>query len=295
MVQPDDGHGTPDPATTELLRRLHEGGADAVEAVGRILPDVAAAVEAVTARLRDGGRLLHVGAGTSGRLGVLDAAELPVTFGVREGLVVGLLAGGAEALSRDVAGAEDDKDAGTRDLDALGVSPRDAVVASSATGTTPYVLGAVARAREVKALTVGLSAVPGSSLLRTVDLPLLVDVGPEVPRGVTRLKAGTAQKLVLEMLTTAVMARLGRVWRDEAVAMRPTSRKLRARAARVVCDLLGLGRYDADNLLEAAGGDLPVALVAGRWKTGPDEARRRLDALSGDVARALEEPPEGMP
>lgn len=283
---------TPDPATVELIRRMHEADGDAVEAVGRILPYVAHAVEAIAARLRAGGRWFNVGAGTSGRLGVLDASELPPTFGVGEDLVVGLIAGGHEALVRSVEGAEDDKDAGTRALDALGLSAKDAVVGITASGTTPYVLGAVARALEVRALTVGISGVPGSSLLRCVDVPLLVDVGPEVLRGSSRLKAGTAQKLVLNMLSTAVMSRLGLVYRDEMVAMRPTNKKLRGRAARIVCDILGLGRYDADNLLEAAGGSLPVALVSGRWRIPPDEARQRLDALSGDVARALEEPPE---
>lgn len=279
------------PESAEVVARLWAANRTAVDAVGFALADVARAADAIAERLREGGRWFDVGAGTSGRLGVLDASELPPTFGIPETLVVGLIAGGDAALRRSVEGAEDDEAAGVRDLEAAGLTALDVVLGIAASGTTPYVLAAVAHARAKGALTLGLSCTPGTPLLTIVHVPLLVDVGPEVVRGSTRLKAGTAQKLVLNMLSTAALARLGLVWRDEMVAMRPTNSKLRARATRIVSSLLAVPGEEALRLLEEAAWSLPVALVCGRWGISPAQAARRLEATGNDVARALEEAP----
>jgi N-acetylmuramic acid 6-phosphate etherase len=277
--------------TRSLLARMHGEDLTAVSAVGRALPYLEKAVEAMADRMSKGGRWFTVGAGTSGRIGVLDASELPPTFGVPEKLVTALIAGGPSALLKSAEGAEDDREAGGRDLAAAGMTGRDVVVGLAASGTTPYVLGAVDFARASGALTVGISCAPGAPLLSAAEIAVCVDTGPEVVFGSTRLKAGTAQKLAMNMLSTAVMTRLGLVVDGEMVAMRPTNAKLRARAVRIACRLLGLGHDDARELLESASWELPVALVAGRWGLGAEAARERLARLGGNVAAALDAVP----
>lgn len=277
--------------TLAFVARIHEADHEAVRAVDPVLPDVARAAEAIAGRLETGGRWLNVGAGTSGRLGVLDASELPPTFGVPEDLVTGLVAGGPAALVRAIEGAEDDEGQGAAEVRAAGVTAADVVLGIAASGSTPYVAGALREARERGALTVALVGVPGSRLAALADHPLVVETGPEVLRGSTRMKAGTAQKLVLNMLSTAALARLGLVFGDEMVAMRPTNAKLKRRAVDILGRLLGLAPEPAGRLLEDAGWELPVALVAGKRGTTPERARARLAALRGNVARALEEEP----
>jgi N-acetylmuramic acid 6-phosphate etherase len=253
------------------------------------LPAVAAAAEAVAARLRDGGRLLYVGAGTSGRLGVLDAVECGPTFGTSPGQVEGLIAGGAAALQQAVEGVEDDAARGAADLAARRLTAADAVVGIAASGSTPYVLGAVSHARQAGALTVGVSCNAGSPLAAACDLAITPVVGPEVLTGSTRLKAGTATKLVCNMLSTAAMVRLGKAYSNLMVDLRAHNSKLRARALRVVGAATGLDDAAAAALLERCGGEVKTALVAHRRSVPVQRARELLAAAGGIVRRALGE------
>lgn len=276
-------------ATFDLLHLMNAADRTVPERVGEAMPDIARAADGIADRLDAGGRCLYVGAGTSGRLGALDAAELPPTFGTDPALVVALLAGGPDAMLKAVEGAEDDEAAAARDL--AGVTPRDAVVAIAASGTTPYALAALRHARAAGALTVAVVCAGGTPLAALAEIPIVVDVGPEVLSGSTRLKAGTAQKLVLNMLSTAVFARRGLVYQGEMVAVRPTNAKLRKRAVRIASRLLAIPGDEAETLLGASGWNLPVALVSGRWKLSVEDARAYLARVSGNVARALEHAP----
>jgi N-acetylmuramic acid 6-phosphate etherase len=277
--------------TLALLESIHAADLGAVHAVGDVLPDVARAAAAIADRLGAGGRWINVGAGTSGRLGVLDASELPPTFGVPPTLVTGRIAGGRTALVDAVEGAEDDEAAGAAEIRAEGLGPSDVVLGIAASGATPYVAGALAAAKEASALAVALVCVPGSRIAALADLAIAVETGPEVLRGSTRMKAGTAQKLVLNMLSTAVFDRLGLVWRGEMVAMRPTNAKLRQRAVDILGRTVGVPEDAARILLEEAGWELPAALVAARWRISPARASEWIAACRGNVARALEEEP----
>jgi len=277
--------------TESYLEAIHEADLEAVRAVGRALPEITNAVDAIAARLDAGGRWINVGAGTSGRLGVLDASELPPTFGVAPRLVTGLIAGGDEALVNAVEGAEDDEAQGAEDVKLAGVTSRDVVLGIAASGATPYVAGALRWGKGIGALTVALVCAPHSRLASIADLALVVETGPEVLRGSTRMKAGTAQKLVLNMLSTAVFARRGLVYRGEMVAMRPTNVKLKRRAIDIVGRVLALPPEPAERLLDGAGWELPVALVSGRWGLTVEKAAEWIAAKGGNVARALDEEP----
>jgi N-acetylmuramic acid 6-phosphate etherase len=277
--------------TLAYVTRLHEADHEAVRAVDRVLPEVARAAEEIAGRLDAGGKWVNVGAGTSGRLGVLDASELPPTFGVPADLVTGLVAGGPAALVRAIEGAEDDEERGAEDVRTAGITSADVVLGIAASGATPYVAGALRQGRESGAFTLALVCAPGSHLASVADLALVVETGPEVLRGSSRMKAGTAQKLVLNMLSTAVMARRGLVYGDEMVAMCPTNAKLKRRAVDIVGRVLGLPPEPAERLLEKAEWELPVALVAEKWGLAIGQARERLAALGGNVARGLEEGP----
>lgn len=278
-------------ATLALLETIHAADLEAVRAVGNVLPEAARAVEEIAGRLDAGGRWINVGAGTSGRLGVLDASELPPTFGVPPALVTGRIAGGRAALVEAVEGAEDDEAAGAAEIRAERLGPKDVVLGIAASGATPYVAGALGAAKEAGALAIALACAPGSRIAALADLAIVVDTGPEVLRGSTRLKAGTAQKLVLNMLSTAVFARLGLVWRGEMVAMRPTNAKLRQRAVDILLRTLGVAEEEARSLLSETGWELPPALVAARWRVSPARASEWIAACRGNVARALEEEP----
>ncbi|MGH8974702.1 MAG: N-acetylmuramic acid 6-phosphate etherase, partial [Acidimicrobiia bacterium] len=232
---------------------------------------------------------VYVGAGTAGRLGVLDAAECGPTFGAGD-RVLALLAGGPEAITRPKEGAEDDGAAARADLDALGIGPDDAVVGISASGRTPYAVAAVRAARERGALTVGLSCQPSSALSAAAEHPVEVVVGPEVIAGSTRLKAGSAQKLVLNTISTAVMVRLGRTYGNLMTGVSGGSEKLADRARRIVAEATGLSGTEALAALERAGGEIPTAIVAALAGVEVAEARRRLAAAGGSVRRALENP-----
>jgi N-acetylmuramic acid 6-phosphate etherase len=238
-------------STAEILSLMNAEDATVAASVAGALPAIERAVEAIAAAFARGGRLRYVGAGTSGRLGVLDASEAPPTFGVDADLVHGVIAGGDGALRRSIEGAEDDPGAGERDIAAV-TRPGDVVVGISASGTARYVVAALTRARALGAATACVTCVDGSPLARGADMPIVVDVGPEILAGSSRLKAGTATKLVLNMLSTAAMIRSGRTKGDLMVDLRPTNEKLRARAIRMVRDELGVSEAEARAKLDAA-------------------------------------------
>jgi N-acetylmuramic acid 6-phosphate etherase len=271
----------------EMVRLMNREDARVISAVGSQLDAIARAVSVITDRLRKGGRVVYAGAGTSGRLGILDATECPPTFSSQPGQVVGIIAGGAEALTRAVEGAEDQSEFGERDLRALDFSNRDVLVGIAASGRTPYVLGAVAHARRQGAYTIGISCNADSDLRSVVDLAITAVVGPEVLTGSTRLKAGTATKLVLNMLSTGAMVGLGKTFGNLMVDLRATNSKLRARTNRILRTLTGLPREAAANLLRRCDGELKTALVVQLGAVGPEEARRRLADAGGLVRPAL--------
>ena len=236
----------------EQARLMNEEDQRVPAAVATVLPQIAQAVVRIAQALGRGGRLLYAGAGTSGRLAMLDAAECPPTFGTAPDQVLAVLAGGAAALTGAVEGAEDDEAAGGREIDARAVGPNDAVVGIAASGTTPFVLGAVRRARARGALTIAVACAPASALESACELAIVPLVGPEVIAGSTRLKAGTAQKLVLNMLSTLAMVQLGKVYGNLMVDLRPTNAKLRRRAVRIIATAAGVAEPDAAAALAAA-------------------------------------------
>jgi N-acetylmuramic acid 6-phosphate etherase len=260
-------------------------------AVAREAESITRAVELVEAALRAGGRLVYVGAGTSGRLGVLDAAEMPPTYGTDPARVVGVIAGGHAALVRSQEGAEDHPADGAAEMDALEVGPSDFVLGIAASGTTPYVHGALARARHRGAPTGILLCTPPTPDLRAMhDVVIAPLVGPEVVTGSTRMKAGTATKLVLNTITTAAMVRLGKVHGNLMVDLQVTCQKLQDRAERMLIQILDLDPPLAGALLSAAGGEVKTALVMHRAGVGADVARRRLDEADGVVGRVVSLP-----
>jgi N-acetylmuramic acid 6-phosphate etherase len=275
-------------STLEILRTLNHEDAWVASAVRRELPKIARAVDAIVKSLRLGGNLYYVGAGTSGRLAVLDAAECPPTFGTRPGRVRAVIAGGARALRHAVEGAEDSLSRGARDLRRAGATPRDVVVGLSASGATPYVLGALEFAKRMGALTIGVTSNEGSPLTHRAHIVIVPKTGPEAIVGSTRLKAGTAQKLVLNLLSTAAMVRLGRVYDNWMVHVALTNRKLWQRGVRVLEQATGASPRAAEHALRQARHNLPAALLM--LKTGAS-ARRALGWLSkndGNVRQAIE-------
>ncbi len=275
----------------EQVRLMNEEDHRVPAAVEDVLPQIADAVARIAASLRRGGRLVYVGAGTSGRLAVLDAAECPPTFGTNPSRVQAVLAGAPRALTEAVEGAEDDERSGEGEIDARAIGVDDVVVGVAASGTTPFVLAAVRRARARGAFTIGLTCAPASALASTCDLPIVPDVGPEVIAGSTRLKAGTAQKLVLNMLSTLTMVQLGKVYGNLMVDLRATNEKLRRRAARIVAAATGVPAADAETALARAGGRVPVAIVMIGAGVSAAEAESRLARAEGSVRRALSAPP----
>ncbi|HUQ32166.1 MAG TPA: N-acetylmuramic acid 6-phosphate etherase [Pyrinomonadaceae bacterium] len=274
--------------TLEALRLMNEEDARVAEAVGRVLPYIAAAIDCIVERLQKGGRLLYIGTGTSGRLGVLDAAECPPTFGVAPDLVQGIIAGGYEATYRAVEASEDDREAGGRDLAGRDMSERDAVVGIAASGRTPYTVGAVEYARSKGAFTAALTCVPDSEITRVAEVSIVPVVGPEVVAGSTRLKAGTAQKMALNMLSTATMIRLGYVTGNRMTNMLTRNLKLHARAVRILAAETGMSEEDALAQLDAADGDLRFALVMSKTGCSLSEAERALTDMHGVVNEAVE-------
>jgi len=275
-------------STLEILRVLNREDATVALAVRRELPQIARAVYAIANSLRHGGSLFYIGAGTSGRLAVLDAAECPPTFGTPPGMVRAIIAGGERALRHAVEGAEDSGANGARDLRRAGVSRRDVVVGIAASGTTAYVLGALDFARRRGAVTVGVTSNPRSPVARKARISIAPDTGPEAVAGSTRLKAGTAQKMVLNLLSTASMVRLGRVHENWMVHVALTNQKLRRRGARILEEVAGVSLSAAEHALRQSGHNLPIALVMLKTGASAPDARRRLAETSGNVREALE-------
>ena len=261
------------------------------EAVGEEREAIARAMELAEDAFRAGGRLVYVGAGTSGRLGVLDAAEMPPTYGTDPEMVRGVIAGGYEALVRSQEGAEDHPEDGARAVEALGVGPKDFVLGIATSGTTPYVHGAIERAAELGARTGFLMCThPPPELVERLDVVIAPLVGPEVITGSTRMKAGTATKLVLNTITTGAMVRLGKVHGNLMVDLQVTCEKLRDRGERILEEMLEVDQSDASDLLARAGGHVKTALVMGRLGLSADEARRRLDEAAGVITKVVGAP-----
>jgi len=276
-------------STLDLARTMNEADASVPAAVAAVLPEVAAAIDAVADRLAKGGRLRYVGAGTAGRMAVMDAAECPPTFSTDPELVKAILAGGKAAEGGAVEGTEDDAAAGAAAMAADGIGPADAVVGLAASGRTPFVVAAIQEARRRGALTVGLSCNTGTVLSAAAEYRIEVAVGPEVVAGSTRLKSGTAQKFVLNMISTISMVRLGKVYRNYMVDMRVANSKLAARAVRMIREITGAGPEEAEAALTAAGNRVKTAVVMIELGVGPDEADARLERAEGRLAAALSE------
>ena len=276
-------------STLAVLEVMNDEDATVPGAVRRVLPAIAQAVDAIVEHLRRGGRLLYVGAGTSGRLGVLDAVECVPTFNTDPETVQGIIAGGPLALTHAAEGAEDDRAAGYAEMVSRNVSERDVVVGIAASGRTPYVIGALEAANAVRAATVAISCNEPAPMLDIAGIPIAVLVGPEIITGSTRLKSGTAQKLILNMLSTASMIRLGKVYQNLMVDMRVTNQKLMQRAQRIVAEITGVSSEEAGKLLEQTGHEVKTAIVVALLGVSPEAARARIAAAGGVLREALED------
>jgi len=275
-------------STAEMLGVMHGADREVADAVGAEILHIAAAVDAIASRIAAGGRLFYIGAGTSGRLGVLDASECPPTFGVSSDLVQGIMAGGDAALRTSVEGAEDSASLGASDLKVAGFGAKDALVGIAASGRTPYALGAVEYACSLGALTIGLSCVPNSAIGAAAEIAISPVTGAELLTGSTRLKAGTATKLVLNMLSTGVMVRTGHVYGNLMVNVQPTNAKLVDRAGRIVAAITGVDRERAGALLGEAG-SVKIAVVMAKLGLSREAAESRLAIAGGNLRKALGE------
>ena len=271
----------------EIVTVMNEEDARVPLAIAKKLPQIAQAAHWAAEAFAQGGRLFYMGAGTSGRLGVLDAAECPPTFGVDPGMVVGLIAGGEKAFIKAVEGAEDDRALGQSDLEAHNLTAKDVVIGIAASGRTPYVLGGLAYARSIGCRTAAIACNPGSAVGKAADLAIEVEVGPEVLTGSTRLKSGTAQKLILNMISTASMVRAGKAYQNLMVDVMQTNEKLHVRAENIVIDATGVDRAEARRAIDAASGSVKCAITMLLAGCDADEARRRLDEAKGHVRAAI--------
>jgi N-acetylmuramic acid 6-phosphate etherase len=271
----------------EIVRLMNREDDRVVEAVAQQGEVIAKTVDAIVERLRMGGRLVYIGAGTSGRLGVLDASECPPTFNTRPEMVVGVIAGGLSALTSAIEGAEDNGEAAIRDLERIGLGGGDVLLGIATSGRTPYVIAGLEYADKVGALPIGLCCNLGSELERVARWVITVVVGPEILSGSTRLKAGTATKMVLNMLTTASMVQLGKTYGHWMVDLRATNRKLKDRSVRIVAAITGLSQDAALELLACCDGEVKTAIVSQKLGVAPDQARLRLQLTSGRLRSAL--------
>ncbi|MDP6775856.1 MAG: N-acetylmuramic acid 6-phosphate etherase [Candidatus Latescibacteria bacterium] len=274
-------------ATLDMLGVMNDEDRQVPEAVGEVLPQVAEAVDRVVEAFQHGGRLFYVGAGTSGRLGVIDAAECPPTFGTDPEMVQGIIAGGPPALVRAQEGAEDRADDGSASVRERGLCEHDVLMGIAASGVTPFVLGALEEARRIGADTIFFTCNPESAARVSADVKITPVVGPEVVTGSTRLKAATSTKLVLNMITTAAMIRTGKVYGNLMVDLNPTCAKLEDRAIRILMEVSGLSREESQSGLQAAGNDLKTAIVMAKRAVSVETAREWLRQNGGVVKRAL--------
>jgi N-acetylmuramic acid 6-phosphate etherase len=273
-------------STLDMLRLINEEDAKVAAAVAAVVPEVARAIDAIAQRFTTGGRLFYIGAGTSGRLGVLDASECPPTFSVPPTLFRGIIAGGDSALRNSSEASEDSPEQGAADLAAAGFTPRDTLVGIAASGRTPYVLGALAHAKKMVALTIALTCVPESAMAAVADISIAALTGPEVLTGSTRMKAGTATKLVLNMLSTGVMIKTGAVYGNLMVNVQPTNAKLVDRAQRIIMAATQIDQATAAKLLQQAG-SVKVAIVMQKLSLDRAAAEARLAANEGKLTAAL--------
>lgn len=279
--------------TLDAVRLINAEDRTVAEAVEKVLPEIADTVDAVVERLESGGRLFYIGTGTSGRLGVLDASEIPPTYGVPYDFIQGIIAGGYEALYKATEASEDNKEAGINDLSARGLRPEDAVIGIAASGRTPYTIGAVEHARELGCFTACIVCVPDSAIAEAAEVAIVPVVGPEVITGSTRMKAGTAQKMVLNMISTVAMIRLGYVRGNRMTNIRASNIKLTERSVRILQKETGLDEEPAKELLKTAGNDLRVAIFMNRTNASPDAAREVLARNNYVIDRAVAEMDEG--
>ncbi len=277
--------------TLHIVQALVDDQLQAVQAAQKAIPQIARAAELAAERMLQGGRLIYVGAGTSGRLGQLDASELPPTFSWPRERALACIAGGQAALWQAVEGAEDDFEAGKRDVQAVRPTPNDVVIGIAASGTTPYPLGAFAAAREVGALTIGIANNPATPIVLRSEVGIVLDTGPEVISGSTRLKAGTAQKIALNAFSSTLMVRLGKVYGNLMVDMQATNAKLVARAVRLTVVATGATEAEAKTALEACGYRVKTAIVMIKKNLGVEAAQALLNRVDGNVRRALEASP----
>ena len=276
-------------STLEILQRINEEDKKVPLSVQKELPFIEKAVEIIVKSLKKGGRLIYFGAGTSGRLGVVDASECPPTFGTPYGLISGYIAGGKEAMFKAQEGAEDFEENGANDVLKARVTNKDVVCGIAASRRTPYVVGAVKKAKELGAVTLFITTNPREQFdLKEVDIAICPDVGPEVIMGSTRMKSGTAQKLVLNMLTTAAMIRLGKVYENMMIDLQMTNQKLVERSKRIIMTITGLSYEDASTFLEKAEGHVKTALVMIKANVDVREARKRLEKSDGFVRKAID-------
>jgi N-acetylmuramic acid 6-phosphate etherase len=275
-------------STLEIVKLINEEDKTVAEAVSSVLDRVATAVDLIVERISAGGRLFYIGTGTSGRLGVLDASECPPTFGVSPDLVRGIIAGGYEALHRAIEAAEDNPEQAKRDLQSFGVSAHDVVVGLSASGNTPYTLGAIEYAKQIGAATISVTCNPDSKMAVAADVSITPVVGPEVIAGSSRMKAGTAEKMILNMLSTATMIKLGLVYGNLMSNLKATNEKLRRRAITILSEEAGLSQEQARQLFAAAGDDLRIALLMACAHLARDDAEQLLESHGGSVRRALD-------
>lgn len=276
-------------SAAEIVALINAEDHTVADVVQAALPQIAQAVEAIVAAFGRGGRLIYMGAGTSGRLGVLDAVELLPTYSIPPEQVIGLMAGGHGAMMRSVEGAEDSRALGESDLHAVNLSAHDIVVGIAASGHTPYVLGGLEYAKSIGAFTVGIACNTPAPLLDIADIAIPLPVGPEVVTGSTRMKAGTAQKMALNLISTASMIRIGKTYGNLMVDVRVTNDKLARRAARIVQQLGGVSEAEAADLLQAAGGSAKIAIVMARRGVDEETARNWLDAAGGFLRRVIDE------
>jgi N-acetylmuramic acid 6-phosphate etherase len=269
---------------------MNEQDAAVASAVADQADSIARAIDVIAERIRCGGRLIYIGAGTSGRLGVLDASECPPTFSTPPNMVIGLIAGGEKALTRAIEGAEDDPDRGRDDLIAVDLSDRDVVVGIATSGRTPYVLGGLQYANSMAAFTIGFSCNAACDLSQHCRIMISPIVGPEVISGSTRMKAGTATKMVLNMLTTGAMVRMGKTFGNLMVDLRATNTKLTLRSRRIVAEITGLPARDAQSLLDRCDGEVKTAIVAHARSVDPPLARKLLRDAQGHLRQVLEDP-----
>ncbi|WP_195266801.1 N-acetylmuramic acid 6-phosphate etherase [Clostridium sp. 1001275B_160808_H3] len=274
-------------STLEMVKKINNEDKKVAEAVEAELPKIAKAIDGIVEGMHKGGRLIYIGAGTSGRLGILDASECPPTYGVSEELVQGIIAGGQEAIFRAKEGAEDSKELAVEDLKLKNLNANDTVVGLAASGRTPYVIGGLNYANEIGALTVAVTCNADSEVSKAAKISIAPVVGPEVITGSTRLKSGTAQKLVLNMLSTGTMIKLGKVYGNLMVDVRATNEKLVERAKKIVCEATGVQREEAEKVLTETNFDVKLSIFMILSKLNKDEAKAILDNNNGYIAEAL--------